>query len=1514
MKDILKKGSKIVMVMLMTLSMLFSSSSIVKDANTATITYMEQRAVTYIRYKSITSKTGTTHSAGTTFYIMTTTTYPNAGDYLYCIDFGVSLPDDTTMTSNTSASALFKGTSVGGTTAAEKMELVSRIGGRSNFPNDFEYGHSMGVKEKIRYLVGRTLIWEVTEGERDADFNLASSDGSWTHVKDMWYFTDYTNEDGYTYTAEELEEYFDEIYDSWVSQIQYEIRIENDIPSFASSSSSSADTVELEYDSTTGNYSTTLTDSNSVITLYDNDIEYSNSALSSSRSGYNLTIKSSSVISKDNPATITFNADRDIAKGTVTGYVAGNYQSVVSIGSPSTTSKTAYLKVYTEELGSLTLAKKDNKGNYIADTTFKVSYNSDMSNPVGTYTTGSDGTVTVSDLYSGTVYIQETSVPDNLVLDSTVHSVTIKSGETSSYTATNDWKQGYIQVTKYDSKTGQVVKQSGVEFEILSGSTVVETITTNSNGIATSGLLDYGTYTIREKTNPENYVIVTTTESQSVTEDGKTYKVSIYNEPVVGSITITKEDSETGDAQGEATLEGATYVLKAKEDILNPATGSVLYSAGTTISTKTVGNSTWGDTGSKTTDENGQITWSNLPMGTYVISETKASTGYTVSDETYTVTLTPANNTSSEVVESVTVKEDIIKGYIEVTKKDSKTGEIVQKAGTEFEILDKEGTTVIETIKTDSTGVAMSSELPYGTYMVREKTNPDNYTLATTTLTQSIRTDGEVYSLTISNEPVVGSIYLTKEDSETGSTAQGDATLEGATYVLKAYEDILDPASGKVLFEKGETISTKTVGNSTWGDTGEKSTDSNAEISWTNLPMGTYVISETEASEGYLVTSTTNVVTLTPESNTKNVTSKSVTSEEDVIKGKIQVSKIGSDGSAGVQDGLEGVEFTIKLYSEVQSVGWDEATTYDVLTTDSTGRATSVDLPYGVYLVKETYTPENYYAGGDFFVTIDEDEEIEYRVINNAPFKAWLKLVKTDEDGDEVTLSNATFKLKDSEGNYVSQKSGWTYIDTWTTDENGIVYLDNMVETGTYYVEEITSPTGFVLADEVEVEITSTNESITFDEDNDPIITVEIVDEKPTGTIILNKSTELSEDIVNKGIKFQLTANSDIIDPTDGSVIYSKGDIVTKDYDDGIYEINENGYLQITGLPLGTEGASYLLTEVETQDGYVLLEEPVQYDFTIQNNTTKVYEVVKSAENKLTETYFSKTDVGGNEVEGAQMVLTDNTTGTVIDEWTSTTEEHLVKGLIYGHEYTLSETTAPDGYAVSTDITFTYFEEMESGTVTMTDKQVTVTKVDTDGNTINGATLEIIDKETGEVVDSWTTSSRSYTVNDTMKEIIETEGIYAVASSSINSDGDIHRNDTEITLSNGVYVVEEIINNYDAATDTSSSYRYIFYVDSSTGETLPYRASNLEVGKTYILQEIETPKGYVTASDVEFTVTEDDDQDIVMTDKQVLITKEDVGGQEVEGATIQVIDKDGNIVDEWVSTTEPHAISGLEEG
>lgn len=117
---------------------------------------------------------------------------------------------------------------------------------------------------------------------------------------------------------------------------------------------------------------------------------------------------------------------------------------------------------------------------------------------------------------------------------------------------------------------------------------------------------------------------------------------------------------------------------------------------------------------------------------------------------------------------------------------------------------------------------------------------------------------------------------------------------------------------------------------------------------------------------------------------------------------KIQVFKSGEgEGISGVVKGLQGAEFTFKLKSEVDHVGWDNATTYDVVTTDENGKANTKYLPYGTYLVKETATPKDYVTAPDFTISVTKDyteytdvEQVRRVNVNNAPFKSQVKLVR----------------------------------------------------------------------------------------------------------------------------------------------------------------------------------------------------------------------------------------------------------------------------------------------------------------------------------------------------------------------------------------------------------------------------------------------------------------------------------------------------------------------------------------
>lgn len=917
---------------------------------------------------------------------------------------------------------------------------------------------------------------------------------------------------------------------------------------------------------------------------------------------------------------------------------------------------TTSLEVDWLSLGNLKIAKQDNKGNVVPNTQFKISYNSDMTSPIGTYTTTSDGSVTINDLTPQNVYIQETSVPNHLVLDNTVHSIEIKTGETVTFTQTNNWKQGYIEVTKYDKKTNQIVKKSGTQFEILKGSTVVSTITTNANGVAKSGLLDYDTYTVREKSAPQNYVIATLTQNQDVVENNKTYSIKVYNEPVLGSVNLTKVDADT--------------------------------------------------------------------------------------------------NTS---------------------------------------------------------------------------------------------------------------------------VPQGDATLVDAEYVLKANENILNPSDGSVLYAKDEAISVKNIGSGSWGDTGTKKTDSNAKIKWSNLPMGSYYIQEVNPSNGYLLDTDKHVFSITSSNQTTTVVTSNQTLKEQVIKGQLSIVKVGTTGeNSGVIKPLKDVEFTMKLQSEVAKVGWDAAKTYDILVTDTNGMAISKALPYGLYIVRETKGVLDHGIGGDFLVEINEDKEIEYRVVNNVPFQSWLKIVKQDQDGNDVILSSATFKLKDKDGNFVKQKVSGSYVDEWSTDDRGYVFLNNRLEQGEYTIVELKNPEGFLIASDINVHITSSSPYISLDDDNQAVITVYIKDEKPTGKIILNKFFERSEDSALGGAIFKLTAYSDVIDPATGEVIYHKGDAVNIDIaEDGLYVINESGQLIIDGLPLGVDGASYKLEEVKTLDGYDLLEEPVIFNFSIKDSLTKEYTIEKSVENNLTQTSFIKKDADGHVRSGAIYQIKDDKNN-IIDEWETTEDPHLIKGLVYGNEYTLVELVAPEGLTIAKDIKFTY--TMDTKEIEMIDKKVEASKLDTQFNDIKGAKLQVISTKTKQIVDEWVTDGTVHSIENLivgneyiLKEIDIPQG-YVKAEDIVFTVNDDQQNQSIKMIDKQVIISKiDAHDNRLKGAELSVLDADDNVIDHWISDGNDHYVSGLIEGNEYTLHENQPPQGYLLAQDIQFVVTkEKENQFIKMKDEQVL--------------------------------------------
>ena len=835
----------------------------------------------------------------------------------------------------------------------------------------------------------------------------------------------------------------------------------------------------------------------------------------------------------------------------------------------------------------------------------------------------------------------------------------------------------------------------------------------------------------------------------------------------------------------------------------------------------------------------------------------------------------------------------------------------------------------VDTITTDKNGYAKSSILPVGNYTVKEITASTGYDLDENTYNVTIVKDQTVRANsneTPGNDPI--GIEIVKNDAETLGMPQGDATLEGAEFTVTYYADYYtkeEIAQGKPEEDKVEkrtwVLQTKKAStgqyiaslNDYWKVSGD---ELYKQECMPTLPLGTISIKETKAPKGYLLKGNTLNVTNNATGTTSTVEDSNyveqITKEykgaklqfgndanelvvtERVKKQKIQIFKSGyRNGMSEVVKGLQGAEFTFKLKSEVDHGGWDNATTYDVITTGEDGWAITKDLPYGQYIVRETKTPKDFYTNPDFFVSVTKDtseikndaDKVKKVILNNRPVETQLKLVKQDEEsGKTVSLNSASFKIVADEdildggnivykkGEYITQKVGGKKYDTFTTnsdnvvvvkteytnddDEKGEVFLPLQFFAGKYHLEEVKVPTGFIGLGKTQSFEMRGLLDYTKDEDGDPIYTVKVRDEQPKAQIKLNKTVadlDTDVDLVDRSdlskIQFVLKAKENIYSPVDGSLMFAKDDVITTENSgaivnsgtevgNGVYALSTDGHLDISNLPMGVGEAQYYLQEVKTLDGCVL--DTTKYDavFKQSDYTTKTYIKSFDIENKTTDFEFNKTDVTGDkEVEGAQLTVTDEE-GNVVDQWTSTDKVHSIEGLVVGKTYTLSETVTAKDYVKATDIKFTVKNSSELETVTMKDKQVSFTKTDVTGEKeVEGAEITVTDKVTGKVVDKWTSTKESHFIN------------------------------------------------------------------------------GLEEGRTYILSETVSPEEYVKSTDIEFTVSKEKvNEKVNMKDKQVKISKLTVGGQEVTGALMQILDEDGNIVDEWTSEGKVHYATGLVEG
>ena len=229
------------------------------------------------------------------------------------------------------------------------------------------------------------------------------------------------------------------------------------------------------------------------------------------------------------------------------------------------------------------------------------------------------------------------------------------------------------------------------------------------------------------------------------------------------------------------------------------------------------------------------------------------------------------------------------------------------------------------------------------------------------------------------------------------------------------------------------------------------------------VPIGTLLIQETKAPEGYLIDSTVYVRNITPDGTLEAVNSYNApTVSEQVVTGRIQIVKHTDTGTTKVETPEVGATFNIYLTS-AGSYDAAPANARAQITIDKDGFAVSPYLPYGLYTVEQTSGWEGSKLMEAFTVKIDENDKTYSYIINNERFYSYLKVVKVDAiTGEAIPAAGVGFRIIDPKG----QKLEWWGADTWYTDGSGVMKLPCELEYGRgYQAVEVVAPSGYVLAD-----------------------------------------------------------------------------------------------------------------------------------------------------------------------------------------------------------------------------------------------------------------------------------------------------------------------------------------------------------------------------------------------------------------------------------------------------------------
>ncbi|MBO7253800.1 MAG: hypothetical protein J6V36_00680, partial [Clostridia bacterium] len=606
-------------------------------------------------------------------------------------------------------------------------------------------------------------------------------------------------------------------------------------------------------------------------------------------------------------------------------------------------------------VGKVTLTKVDENRKALEGVKFNVYSDAALKNLVDTIITNANGYAETKDLTiygeSTKYFVVEVVTLDEYVLrDDDIFEVTLTPDSPNGLAA----DEGYSVIKNYFKKANIAISKKGVndsllegvEFGIYSDATcenLVQRLVTDVSGSAVSEYLVLGTYYVKEISNPDKtYIVSDKVYTFELTESGKVYTKTIYNVKAGAYISLEKIDSHGNSVEG------------VKFEIRNAA-GELIETITTDASGKAISSALVIAVGSE-----------NI----FTVKEVSAPDYVYINDTVFEAVLVN-NNEIYELNNGEPIVNQVKEGYL-VLEKENEEGEKLE--GVEFTVYnDKDCKNEVSVIVTGKDGKGTSTNLPFGTYYVKEtKVSDKSYVISAEVYTVVINeqtgteTNGKLF-VPVSEKPIVnframGSVSLLKE-SEDGKPLSG---VEFTVYdsdmneITKVYTDENGKAVASNLVIKDAVNGTK------------------------------YIVVETATVKGFKLNKTRYEAILKTNGEIFAI------NEGNAIvnyfeRGKISLTKKSEDGKP-----LSGVEFTVYSDKECKNA-------VEVIVTDKEGKAVSSALVLGTYYVKETATVAPFLPLNTVWeITLDEDEatkELTDAPIVNYYYSGIITLVKTDENG-----------------------------------------------------------------------------------------------------------------------------------------------------------------------------------------------------------------------------------------------------------------------------------------------------------------------------------------------------------------------------------------------------------------------------------------------------------------------------------------------------------------------------------